>query len=468
LKLKQARLALEAAQEEHQSEVRQFAGRRERIDSQQLRLEKQLEELEARGEETRGQRRRIAQQFRIERAALVQERELIQSEIDRQRKVFQSESGRGKTELGKDRENFEQEMNRTRQQLRRERQQLEEDLAALEQTRRAADKNRANQSADLSSAQQEIHKLVALLAESQQSTADATEQLSRLQQANDALKLEITKQASGEEAVRVTSNLQHERDLLTARIQLLEDQLNNAEKQLADRPTGIDEQHADELHRRFEMAVDDVRQLKRRNAELEEELADYQAAAVAQQPKSAASETVATDWESTKKRLLAELDEDEANPSGARLTDDDRLSVEGAIRITDEVIVARDQQIAELKQLLAQQTEQMAAESSAPQAPAIDPQIFDQDEIIRQERERLAVLEKELQGKLRQAEVELSVERAKIARERSGLEEQQRQLASEKAAMAGQRPGQSANPNAPKKPGQRWLARLGLKENDNE
>jgi chromosome segregation ATPase len=251
-------------------------------------------------------------------------------------------------------------------------------------------------------------------------------------------------------------------------VQQLESQLAAAEKQLAGVPPAADGQKIEDLQRRFELAVDDVRQLKRRNSELDEELSDYQAAAAAKQVKNSDTEPVVYDWEATKKRLLAELEEDATLAEGTRLTEDDRLSVEGTIRITDEVIMHRDQEIADLKQLLAQQTGLPAAQDSSVLSAA-EAEAMDQDAIILQERERLTKLQQELQEKLRQAEVDISVQRARIARDRSDLEEQLRQLAEEKAALAGQQnSGESSAPDSAKKSGHRWLARLGLKENDKE
>ncbi len=207
--MKQAQSALAAAQEEHQSEVRQFAGRRERIDAQQLRLEQELEELEAHREETRGQRRRIAQQLRGERTALTQERESLETELERQRKAYQKTVERNQLQLAKDRESLEQEMNRARQQLERDRQQFEQDTAALaaarqqlEDTRRATAKDQVDQSADLLAAQQEIQRLTAELSDAQRIASEAVAKLTPLQQAYDALKLEVTHgtESSAEEA----------------------------------------------------------------------------------------------------------------------------------------------------------------------------------------------------------------------------------------------------------------------------
>ena len=229
-----------------------------------------------------------------------------------------------------------------------------------------------------------------------------------------------------------------------------------AEKRLAAALSPPDVQRVEDLQRRFEMAVDNVRQLKRRNTEIEEELAAYQAGAG--RP-SAAAGGPTQDWESTKKRMLAELNDDEDHKHGPALSGDERLTVEGAIRITDEMVIQRDREIVELKQQLEKfgnRTDDTA-------------QVLDQDTIIQQERQRLLALQQEWQEKMRQAEVDISVQRARIARERSDVEEKLRVLESEKESLAAQRAsGEPSSPDKPSKPARRWLARLGLKENDKE
>src|SRR5690606_5828614 len=120
-------------------------------------------------------------------------------------------------------------------------------------------------------------------------------------------------------------------------------------------------------------------------------------------------------WEATKKRLLAELQGDATGP--APLSEEDRLTVEGAIRITDEAVAQRDQEIAELKEKLAQlskakpTTSVGSSSTSGSTAGDADPETADQ-------RQRLRELEQEWSEKIRKAEVELSIERAKFARQR--------------------------------------------------
>jgi hypothetical protein len=498
-KHKQTQQTQAADQEEHQSAVRQLAGRRERFEEGQLRLEKELEELEARREETRAQRRRIAQQLRVERTALIQEKELFDAEIERQRTAIVKDTDREQTQLSQERDAFQEETNRERQQMRRERDELEHQAAMLveqrkawEESRRQADKKSIDQSAELAAGQKEIDRWQSLAEQSQQQaeqskqqTAEAGEKIATWQQKCESLSHELSKlkqhcelltqdlalQREGEQASSdKLPKVETERDSLLVQVQELEGKLAAAEKLMANMPPAADAQRIDELQRRFEMAVDDVRQLKRRNSELEEEIADLQAtASAAQQLKTRDSGAVVHDWETTKKRLLEELEEDATQTDSTGLGEDDRLSVEGTIRITDEVIAQRDQEIADLKQQLSLQTGQPTAADRHAASAAAEVEVLDRDEVIRQERERLAALQHEWQEKLRQAEVEISVQRAKIARQRTELEEKQRVLEAEKAMLAGQQtPGQPTAANAPKKPGQKWLSRLGLKETDKE
>ena len=91
-------------------------------------------------------------------------------------------------------------------------------------------------------------------------------------------------------------------------------------------------------------------------------------------------------------------------------------------------------------------------------------QAFDQDEIIREERENLKRAQDEWREKLRKAEVDISLERAKLARERSELEERLQRLESQRSQDVSLPP--SADGDKSKKSGRKWLARLGLKEGE--
>jgi hypothetical protein len=211
-----------------------------------------------------------------------------------------------------------------------------------------------------------------------------------------------------------------------------------------------------ELQDRYTATLEELRDAREEKERLVQQLAALRANRAASSVSS-----LGFDWETQKQNLLAQLEEDfdANNPAQAR----DRMTVEGAIRITDDVVTAKDREIAELKELLQQQAENIG--SIAVGASAIA-DVLDQDELIRVEREHLARLHEELQEKLRQAEIEASLERARLARERASIEEKLRQLEHDRGQPRSD--GASADSDRPradksKGPG-RWLARMGLKD----
>ena len=88
--------------------------------------------------------------------------------------------------------------------------------------------------------------------------------------------------------------------------------------------------------------------------------------------------------------------------------------------------------------------------------------VLDQDPLIREQRDNLQRLEQQWQEMLRQAEIEMSLERAKLARERIAIEEKVRTYEQKLAA------GGTGSPATAKPARGRWLARLGLKEGNSE
>ena len=151
-----------------------------------------------------------------------------------------------------------------------------------------------------------------------------------------------------------------------------------------------------DLSERYEMAVRDIRDLKRQN----EELAKKSAAAVHAAPVAGA----AMDWEARKRQLLDSLAEDDDEDHRAA-----HLEMEEVIRKTDSAVDEKQREIDELKRTL---QEQSGAERAADGNAAALTEILNKDEIVRQERKRLKQLEKAWEEKFRQAEIEMSVQRA--------------------------------------------------------
>jgi hypothetical protein len=266
--------------------------------------------------------------------------------------------------------------------------------------------------------------------------------------------------ASSEELKAIT----RERDDLVEHARELEQRVHAAERAAAEAAMSASNASGDgeanaELQQRFEMAMQDLREQKARNDDLEQRLAQARRSAASAAPAS----TEGFDWEAQKRKMLASMDDDfsEENEQDRR----DRLAIEDTIRITDQALAQKDQEIYELKDLLQNQSSNLG--SVAVGAAAIA-QLLDQDELIMQERERLRVSQEEWREKLRVAEVELSVERAKIARERMMLEDKFRQFEEQAAnrgtADAGQ--GSSGGGNDDGKGKRRWLSRLGIRDTD--
>jgi regulator of replication initiation timing len=245
-------------------------------------------------------------------------------------------------------------------------------------------------------------------------------------------------------------HLRGERDALAERIATLE-------KQLADPIEVAGDQQLSDLQRRFELAVEDVRHLKTENARLEEKLA---AASATPQAVVAAD---GQDWESQKRRLLASLEDDGDNVGEERRKE--RASIENTVRITDEVVAEKDREIRELEvRLLANEWAAAATEHTKQKAEkdAATEVLLSNDEIIRQHRVRIAGIEKELDQKLREAELEMSVQRAKIARDQAEIAESKTELETLRA-MVGQAGGMENGAAPPKR---RWLAKLGLGDDE--
>ena len=236
--------------------------------------------------------------------------------------------------------------------------------------------------------------------------------------------------------------LRAERDALSERVEQLERQPDaqldaSSEQQLAD------------LQRRFELAVEDVRELKTKNAQLEERLAS------AGPRPAAAAESGGMDWASQKARLLASLEDaggDQEDPVGRQ----ERVTIESTIEMTDAIVAEKDSQIAELKARLAAGGDELSARDDEERNQKIA-ELVDADEIVAEHRQRVAQLEREMEGKLRAAELEISVERAKIARQKSELEDLRAELEAQRNTHFPN--GTDPTPGVPRR---RWLSKLGL------
>jgi hypothetical protein len=202
-----------------------------------------------------------------------------------------------------------------------------------------------------------------------------------------------------------------------------------------------------DMTRRYELAMEDLRDQKRKIAELEKQPAA---------PRPVADSGQKLDWEAQKRKILAALEADSDDDEQGH---EEKLKIQEVIHRTDAIIAEKDQEIQQLRDALSAQSS--AGGGVSPDAIA---EMVSADEQVRSERERLQQLQQEWEEKLRQAEIDLSVQRAKIARERAEIEERQRALQEQGSAPGSARSGQGTQGDKPQRG--RWLARLGLKDEE--
>ncbi len=263
---------------------------------------------------------------------------------------------------------------------------------------------------------------------------------------NAVLRDELAQRPASDQESPELIAIRQERDELAARAAELESTLEAASTVDSDGQ----QEHAD-LQRRFEMAVDDVRQLKQENAQLRETLASAGAS-----NERAIDAAEGGDWAAQRARLMAmlEQEEDAGDISAERAAE--RATVSKTIAATDRVIANRDQEILDLRAKL----DANGGDDAADEGSAAREAVLDADEVVAAERQRLAKLTAEWEAKLRAAELEFSVERARLAREQAALREKMFEIESGTYAPAD---GDGADGTKPRR---RWLSALGLHEEE--
>jgi len=383
------------AEQEAEEGARRLARSEERL----RRLDEREAEIEAEQQRTKTQRRRIAAELKEQRDAAQRERRTALEEIET---------------ATADLHRRDEELQRLNQELQRRNEELQHRAAELDRRESETTASTVVASDD----------------------SPWREQIASLEAALDERNAALEEVASDVEDLRT-------------RLGDYKAKLADAEARLNAADIRADEADDDgEWRSRYEEAAENLRDLKQHCAALEK--------AAAASAKSAGGGELAMDWESQKRRLLQSL-ENNADPDDPD-AEADRLTIDGTIRITDNVIAQRDRRIAELEA-------ELATRSTAPAADYTD--LLSQDEFIARHRTEIAKLKDEWTATARAAEIELSLERAKLARERMSLDERFAELESQ-ARQAKDRPTPTAPATdaAKKAGGGRWLARLGLREQD--
>jgi chromosome segregation ATPase len=405
-KLHHDQQALDLARQEHQAGCEQVAALREQLEAKRAELDTRHEQLSARQADTESQRRRIARELKARHAEQLKELERRRSELHR-RDAHQHEE-------------------------------LQQQLASAREQQAAV-------AAELNTSRQRAQELDA--------------ELGSLRGKYDQLTQEQTQRpGDGGMDAEQLKRVEAERDALLTRLGETENRLAEAQRSLAGaKKAGAEGEPADaDARRRYEMVLEDLRELKAQNAELQRQLAQAQSARPAAQ-----SPGGTLDWEAQKRRLLAALEADSDQDSEEAKAE--RLKIEDVIGQTDRVLAEKDRECRELKQLLENQSANLG--TVAVGAAALG-EVLDSDAIVQEEREKLKQLQEQWREKLRQAEVDISIERAKLAREKAQIEE--KLLAVEKGAHQPEGKtgaGVPACGSPAAKPARgRWRERLGLKE----
>lgn len=271
---------------------------------------------------------------------------------------------------------------------------LEDELGrAREELGELSDRNQSLNSTckdltqSLESREEDFRSLESKLEELQQENGQLLKDLSSHQEEMTKLRQDV---AQAEELFVENESLEREVDRL-------KDELQNSVPQDRD----------GEIEELLGVAKREIEDLRNQNSDLAAQVAKQQVL----QSNSAAQAQCDEEnlsWEDRKRVIMQQfLEEDEEHTSPVR------VEIEQVIASTDRELEKRDLHIAELQNRL----------DSSNATDANNTQVLiDQDDLVQQERARLQEIQKEWEEKLRQAEIDLSMERAKLARERTELE----------------------------------------------
>lgn len=217
-----------------------------------------------------------------------------------------------------------------------------------------------------------------------------------------------------------------------------------------------------QLKLQLDEALSELEHLREQNSDLATRIAQRTTESAVASNANGSMNQGTMSWEERKKLMLEQLEYHAETcdvATQANLSNRHRLEMEELIAKTDTEIERRDHEIQELREIVHAQAE--ARDGVAVGAAGVA-QILDSNELILEERERLQAIQQEWESKLRQAEIDLSMERAKLARERAELESQLLNVRQTEAQEQAARPGSRGDRQ------RRWLDYLGLKEESNE
>lgn len=216
-----------------------------------------------------------------------------------------------------------------------------------------------------------------------------------------------------------------------------------------------------DLEARLATAEQELSDLKDQNFDLASQVAKHQVLSSGHSPHINFDASTLS-WEERKQIFLLQLEDESAEEACIESTAatekaaTERLEMKKVLQDTQVEIDRRDAEIAELHSIIQQQSDTRQGVAIGAAAFA---QAFDNDEMIQQERQKLIEIQLQWEEKLRQAEIDVSLERAKLARERTQLEQELETTHREKAAK-------ESSPMEGRT--RKWLDHLGLREGNRQ
>ncbi len=210
-----------------------------------------------------------------------------------------------------------------------------------------------------------------------------------------------------------------------------------------------------ELRQQLQSALAETEDLRQQNSDLAARLAQQLTSAATSDKPTGRGSGEQLSWEQRKLLILKQL-EDDSISGNEFIPHEEKLSIQEVLDSTQAEITRRDEEIEELREIVRMQSE--ARDGLAIGAAGVA-QMLDSDELIQQERQKLREIQEEWESKLRQAEIDLSMERAKIARERIALDKQKEELTQSTKEVV-----MPACTGKGKGKERRWLSILGLGE----
>lgn len=169
-------------------------------------------------------------------------------------------------------------------------------------------------------------------------------------------------------------------------------------------------------------------------------------------------------WEQRKAAILEQLSREDA---GEAIPAQQVLDIRKEVESLAAQLRASDSEIARLRKQLASRSASCDGVAKQPAiaelAGADLSRQLESDSLIVEERRKLQAARQEWEEKLRRAEVELSMERAKLARDRRALEQKSEELEERLSLLESQaRDGRGKDAKEEDEPKRRWLKHLGL------